>query len=150
MTLIPQTHIHTLVDFCLANHPDIQAVTGLSESDIRDAATLLRAAPDLLQNLLDSRDAGSYYHEHEGCPDLLKRRRAAIAQARAPLPATHTTAPSMFEALYAMEQAFASLYRGGSHVQRCALDHARSALTHSHACRNRTSAIAAAYEKDSQ
>ena len=149
MSPTPHAHIHTLVDFCLANHPDIHAVTGLTESEVRKAATLLRAAPALLQNLLDSRDAVSYYHEHEDCPDLLTRRRAAIAQALAHLPSTHTTAPSLFDALHAMEEAFGHYYRGGSHVQGCALDQARAALTHSQACRNRTSAIAAAHEKDS-
>ncbi|MEQ1843957.1 MAG: hypothetical protein ABL983_00085 [Nitrospira sp.] len=82
MTTRPALPSQILADYCLAHLSQIHAVSGLTESDIRNAATLLRAAPDVLQNLLDSRDAVTYYHEHEGCPELLKKRRAALAHAR--------------------------------------------------------------------
>ena len=46
-----QPTMQTLVDFCLANHPDIQEVSGLTEEEIRRASTLLLASPALLAAL---------------------------------------------------------------------------------------------------
>ena len=45
------TPVQTLVDFCLANHPDIQEVSGLTEDEIRQAARLIAAAPEMLEAL---------------------------------------------------------------------------------------------------
>ena len=47
----PRKHVQTLVDFCLANHPDIQDVAGLTEDEIRQAAHLIAAAPEMLEAL---------------------------------------------------------------------------------------------------
>lgn len=47
-------------------------------------ANITQAAPDLLAALEQALEAIEYMDEREGCPDLLKTARAAIAKARRP------------------------------------------------------------------